>query len=91
MNMPRAFIKNKCEEWGVDIALAEVFLKGGEGGVEIAQKLCETIDRQPSAFKMIYELDLPIKEKIEIINKELYGGKNVEYTTKALNEIKRLP
>ncbi|NLE25203.1 MAG: formate--tetrahydrofolate ligase, partial [Clostridiaceae bacterium] len=68
-----AFIKNKCEEWGVDIALAEVFLKGGEGGVEITQKLCETIDRQPSAFKMIYELDLPIKEKIEIINKELYG------------------
>lgn len=85
-----AFIKNKCEEWGVDIALAEVFLKGGEGGVEIAQKLCEKIDRQPSAFKMIYELDLPIKEKIEIINKELYGGKNVEYTTKALNEVKAI-
>ena len=85
-----AFIKNKCEEWGVDIALAEVFLKGGEGGVEITQKLCETIDRQPSAFKTLYDLDLPIKEKIEIINKELYGGKNVEYTTKALNEIKAI-
>lgn len=85
-----AFIRNKCEEWGVEVALAEVFLKGGEGGIEIAQKLCETIDRHPSAFKTLYDLELPIKEKIEIINKELYGGKNVEYTTKALNEIKAI-
>jgi formate--tetrahydrofolate ligase len=84
------FVRSKCKEWGVEVALAEVFLKGGEGGIEVAQKLCETIDRQPSAFKMLYDLDLSIKEKIEIINKELYGGKNVEYTTKALNEIKAI-
>lgn len=84
------FVRSKCKEWGVEVALAEVFLKGGEGGIEVAQKLCETIDRQPSAFKRLYDLDLSIKEKIEIINKELYGGKNVEYTAKALNEIKAI-
>jgi len=85
-----AFIKNKCQEWGVEVALAEVFLKGGEGGVEVAQKLCELIERQPSAFKMLYDLDFPIKEKIEIINKELYGGKKVEFSSKAVNEIKAI-
>lgn len=85
-----AFIKDKCREWDVDVALAEVFAKGGEGGIEVAQKLCETIEQKSSAFKMLYDINLPIKEKIAIINKELYGGKNVEYTTKALNEIKAI-
>jgi len=85
-----AFIKNKCREWGVEVALAEVFAKGGEGGTEAAQKLCEMIEQKPSSFKMLYEINLPIKEKIEIINRELYGGKNVEYTSKALNEIKAI-
>ncbi|HHU91270.1 MAG TPA: formate--tetrahydrofolate ligase [Clostridiaceae bacterium] len=84
------FVKNKCKEWGVEVALAEVFLKGGEGGTEVAQKLCATIEQQPSAFKMLYDINLSIREKIEIINRELYGGKNVEYTTKALNEIKAI-
>jgi len=85
-----AFIKNKCREWGVEVALAEVFAKGGEGGTEAAQKLCEMIEQKPSSFKMLYDINLPIKEKIEIINRELYGGKNVEYTSKALNEIKAI-
>ncbi|NLX63917.1 MAG: formate--tetrahydrofolate ligase [Clostridiaceae bacterium] len=85
-----AFIKNKCREWGVEVALAEVYTKGGEGGTELAQKLCEIIEQKPSSFKMLYDIDLPIKEKIEIINRELYGGKNVEYTSKALNEIKAI-
>jgi len=85
-----AFVKNKCREWGVEVALAEVFAKGGEGGTEVAQKLCEIIEQKPSSFKMLYDINLPIKEKIEIINRELYGGKNVEYTSKALNEIKAI-
>lgn len=85
-----AFIKNKCEEWGVDIALSEVFTKGGEGGIEIARKLCEIVDTQSSAFETLYDLELSIKEKTEIINKEIYGGKNVEFTSKALKEIKAI-
>jgi len=84
------FVKNKCREWGVEVALAEVFAKGGEGGTELAKKLCELIEQQPSDFKMLYDVNLPIKEKIEIINRELYGGKDVAYTTKALNEIKAI-
>ena len=57
------FVKNKCKEWGVEVALAEVFLKGGEGGTEVAQKLCATIEQQPSAFKMLYDINLSIREK----------------------------
>ncbi len=89
-NEELAYINNKCKEWGVEVALSEVFTKGGEGGIEIARKLCEIIDKQPSAFRTLYNLDLSIKEKIEIINKEVYGGKNVEFTGKALKEIKAI-
>lgn len=85
-----AYIRSKCDEWGVEVAISEVFLKGGEGGIEIARKLCDLIDRQPSGFKMLYDLDLTIKEKIELINKEIYGGKDVEFTEKALKELKAI-
>ncbi|MGI6086161.1 MAG: formate--tetrahydrofolate ligase [Acetivibrionales bacterium] len=87
-NKELAFIRSKCDEWGVEVAVSEVFMKGGEGGIEIARKLCDLIERQPSDFKMLYDLDLPIKEKIELINKEIYGGKDVEFTDKALKELK---
>lgn len=83
-------IKNKCTQWGVEAALSEVFLKGGKGGVELAQKLCDIISQQPSAFKPLYNLDLSIKEKIEAINREIYGGKDVVFTDKALKDIKSI-
>ncbi len=83
-------IKSKCAEWGVEVALSEVFLKGGQGGIELAEKLCEIISREPSSFRPLYDLDLTIKEKIEIINKEIYGGKDVVFTDKALKDIKSI-
>ena len=52
------------------------------------EKLCELVSRQPSPFKPLYDLDLSIKEKIEIINREIYGGKDVAFTDKALKELK---
>lgn len=82
-----ALIKKKCAAWGVDVAFSEVFLKGGEGGIELAEKLCRLIDREPSPFKPIYDLDLSIKEKIETINREIYGGSAVVFTDKALKDI----
>ena len=80
-------IKEKCCQWGVDVAFSEVFAKGGEGGIELAQKLCSLIEREPSNFKPIYELSSTIKEKIEIINREIYGGSSVVFTDKALKDI----
>jgi formate--tetrahydrofolate ligase len=74
----------------VEVALSEVFTKGGQGGIEMAQKLCDLIDRQPSGFKVLYDLDMPIKDKIKLINKEIYGGKDVAFTDKALKEIRAI-
>ena len=82
-----SFIKNKCAEWNVDVAFSEVFLKGGEGGTELAEKLCRLVEREPSKFKPLYDLNLSIQEKIKIINSEIYGGGSVVFTDKALKDI----
>lgn len=82
-----ALIKQKCEEWNVRVAFSEVFTKGGEGGMELAQKLCSMIEGAPSHFKPLYDLGLSIKEKIETINREIYGGSAVVFTDKALKDI----
>lgn len=82
-----ALIREKCDQWGVEVAFSQVFAKGGEGGVELAQKLCQVIDREPSHFKPLYALNLSIKEKIETINREIYGGSAVVFTDKALKDI----
>ncbi|MCX7772761.1 MAG: formate--tetrahydrofolate ligase [Clostridia bacterium] len=82
-----SLVKEKCREWGVEVAFSEVFLKGGEGGTELAQKLCDVIDKKPSGFMPLYELDLSIKEKIETINREIYGGHQVIFTDKAQKDI----
>ncbi len=82
-----ALIKDKCAQLGVDVAVCQVFEKGGEGGTELAQKLCGLIEREKSNFEPLYDLKLSIKEKVETINREIYGGKDVIYTDSALKEI----
>ncbi len=82
-----SLIRKKCDQWGVEVAFSQVFAKGGEGGMELAQKLCTVIDREPSHFKPLYDLDLTVKEKIETINREIYGGGAVVFTDKALKDI----
>lgn len=84
------FVTAKCKEWGVKAALSEMFSKGGEGGTDVAKKLCELLEETDSSFKPLYELELTIKEKIEIINREIYGGSGVTFTDKALKEIKAI-
>ena len=76
------YIKDYCSDLGVNVALSEVFSKGGNGGVELAKVVCEAAEKE-SNFKPLYAENLPIKEKIEIIAKEIYGAENVVYTETA--------
>lgn len=86
------YIKNYCSDLGVNVAISKVFSKGGNGGVELAQAVCEAAEKE-SNFKPLYDENLPIKEKIEIIAKEIYGADNVVYTettNKAIESIKAI-
>ena len=83
-------IEQYCLDNGADFALSEVFAKGGEGGVALAEKLVDVIERTESRFAPIYDETLPIKEKIETIVKKIYGGDGVSYTTAAEKQITAL-
>lgn len=80
------YIKEYCSDLGVSFALSEVFSKGGEGGKELAKVVCEAANKN-SSFKTLYDENLPIKEKIEIIAKTIYGADNVVYTDLANKSI----
>ena len=82
-------VERKCKELGVNVALSEVWAKGGEGGVELAKEVIRLCD-QPNDFTFSYELDLPIKEKIEAIVKKIYHGDAVNFTANAEKQIKTL-
>ncbi len=83
------FIEEYCKEKGADFALSDVFANGGNGGVELAKKVVEAVEK-PSDFKPIYSLDLTVEEKIEAIAKNIYGAKDVAYTTQALKALKEV-
>lgn len=81
------FVIERCQAAGAEVALSEVWAKGGEGGAELARKVIETIETKPSNFKPIYELNTTLKEKLEIIAKEIYGADGVVYTDAAEKSI----
>ena len=86
-------IKRTCADMGVEVSLAEIFAKGGEGGKDLAEKVVATIEKNESDFKPLYDEKLPIKEKLGIIAKEIYRADGVIYTAqaeKALKEINEL-
>ena len=86
------FIEDYCKANGADFALSEVFGKGGDGGIELAQKVVEACEK-PSDFAPIYSLDLTVKEKIEKIAGNIYGASGVNYTAaaeKAIAEVNAL-
>lgn len=83
-------IEETCKELGVEVSLAEIFAKGGEGGIDLADKVCKTIDTKESNFSPIYDEKLPIKEKLDIIAKEIYRADGVEYTVQAEKAIKEI-
>jgi len=80
-------IVRKCAELGVEAEPVMVYEKGGEGGTGLASKLCDLTEREPSEYRPLYDLHLPIRDKIEIINREIYGGKDVIFTDNSLKEI----
>lgn len=81
-------IKELALEFGADdVAVSEVWEKGGEGGLELAEKVIKACDKEKN-FQFLYPLDLPIKEKIEIIAKKIYGAEKVEYSSLAEEKIK---
>lgn len=84
------YVKNFCEERGCDFALSEVWEHGGEGGIELANKVLNTLETKESHFAPIYDENLPIREKIEIIAKEIYGASSVTYDPAAAKAIDRL-
>lgn len=87
------FVTNFCSQLGVEVSMCEVFAKGGQGGVDLAQKVCETIElcaENENSFKPLYDTDLPIKAKIETIAKEIYRADGVTYTTQAEKAIKEI-
>lgn len=79
-----------CRAFGVEVALNEVWAKGGEGGIEMAEKLIHLVDTEKSNYKPLYDVESSIDEKINTIVKEIYGGDGVEYSPKALKQIKKL-
>ena len=85
-----AYIENFCKERGCEFALSEVWEKGGEGGIALANKVLETLEKKESHFAPIYEDSLSLEEKIETIAKEIYGADGVTYSPAAKKELKRI-
>jgi len=82
-------VREKCENLGVEVALSEVWAKGGEGGEELAEKVVDILENKESQFKFLYDEKAPIKEKIETIAEEIYGADGVDYSDKALKQIEK--
>ncbi len=79
-------VKNFCTEKGVDFAVTKCFAQGGEGSVELAEKVVEACEKENN-FKFLYDLDMPVYDKIEAIAKEIYGADGVDYTKEAKKSI----
>ena len=84
------FIHKKCMEYGVNVALSEVWAKGGEGGIALAEEVLRLIDNEKNNFKFLYDSEISIKEKIEAISQKVYGAIGVEFSPQASKEMERL-
>ena len=80
-------VKDKCKELGVNVALSEVWAKGGEGGEELAKEVLRLIDENEGKFEFAYDENQPIKEKINAIATKIYGADGVDYTPNAEKQI----
>lgn len=84
------YIRNFCEERGCEFALSEVWEKGAEGGIALANKVLETLETKKSHFAPLYADELPLEEKIETIAREIYGADGVTYSPAAARTLKQL-
>ena len=84
------YVREFCEYRNCEFALSEVWEKGGEGGIALAEKVLETLEKKESNFKVLYENDLSLKEKIQTIAREIYGAGCVNFAPTALKQIAKL-
>ena len=84
------YIRNFCEERGCEFALSEVWAKGGEGGIALAEKVLNTLENKESNFHVLYPDDMPLKEKINTIAKEIYGANGVVFDSAASKMLDKL-
>ena len=84
------FIKNFCEEKGCEFALSEVWAKGGEGGIALAEKVVHTLETKESNFHTLYADEMPLKDKIETIAKEIYGADGIELSPAAEKQLAKI-
>lgn len=84
------YVKEFCEQRGCEFALSEVWEKGGEGGIELAEKVIETLEKKTSDFHVLYPDEMGLKQKIETIAKEIYGADGVEYDSAALKALEKI-
>ena len=84
------FIRTFCEERGCEFALAKVWEKGGEGGIELAEKVLDTLENKESNFHVLYEDELSLTDKIEKISKEIYGARGVVYEPAAKKQLAKI-
>lgn len=89
-NAENEYIRQFCEERGCEFALSEVWEKGGEGGIALAEKVLNTLENKESHFHTLYEDELSLKEKIEKISKEIYGADGVVYELAAQKQITKI-
>ncbi len=83
-------IKDKCKELGVNVAVSQVWAKGGEGGIELATEVLRLIDEEENSFQFCYENELNIEEKINSIATKIYGADGVDFTPQARKELEKL-
>lgn len=83
------FVKNFCEEKGCEFALSQVWEKGGEGGIALAEKVLETLENKTSHFAPIYPDDMSLEDKISTVAREIYGADGVTYAPSALKSIRK--
>lgn len=84
------YVKQFCKDHGCEFALSQVWEHGGKGGIELAEKVIQTIDEKESHFKPLYDTDLSIKEKITVIAKEIYGAADVVFEPSASKQIAQI-
>lgn len=85
-----AYVQEFCEAKGCEFALSEVWEKGGEGGIALAEKVLHTLETKESHFMPLYEDVLLLEEKIKVVAQEIYGAKDVAYTKTARNQLLKL-
>ena len=84
------FVESKCKELGVNVALSEVWAKGGEGGMALAEKVLKTLSEKESHFKPLYGDDLSLTEKIETVAKKIYGAGSVTVSAAAKKQLEKI-